>query len=67
LDLANQLKVSYIETSAKSADNIDNSFMTISKEVISRLKVNKGSGFLKATSIKITSKCNIIKYHIYIH
>jgi hypothetical protein len=47
LDLANQLKISYIETSAKSADNIDNSFLTISKEVISRLKVNKGSEYLK--------------------
>jgi hypothetical protein len=45
LDLANQLKVSYIETSAKSSDNIDNSFLTISKEVIQRLKINKGSEY----------------------
>ena len=41
-DLANQLRVKYIETSAKSADNIDNSFQEISKDVIARLKANKG-------------------------
>jgi len=42
-DLANLLRVKYIETSAKSADNIDNSFQEISKDVIARLKANKGT------------------------
>jgi GTPase SAR1 family protein len=42
LDLANQLKVQFVETSAKSADNIEKCFMMVSKEVVGRLKVQKG-------------------------
>ena len=38
--LAEEFRIKFFETSAKLNTNVDNAFMSIAKDIVSRLKVN---------------------------